>query len=158
MKKDNIWFRIVIAALIVVFLVLFFKNFTIVPKKNANSQKNLKEELIYSYKNSYYVETIVNTLGEEVKPKEEEKILCVQFSVKNAGEKTIFYVSIVEDPAITTEENNVYSPDLSISNEPFGDLGVSEVKEGFLAFRIPKDEKPKTFRIGNYSVDIKNLD
>jgi hypothetical protein len=104
------------------------------------------------------VETIVNTLGEEVKPKEDEKILCVQFSVKNAGEKTIFYVSIVEDPAITTEENNVYSPDLSISNEPFGDLGVGEVKEGFLAFRIPKDEKPKTFRIGNYSVDIKNLD
>lgn len=158
MKKGNIWFRIVIAALIVIFLVLFFKNFSIVPKKTANSQKNLKEELIYSYKNSYYVETIVNTLGEEVKPKEEEKILCVQFSVKNAGEKTIFYVSIVEDPAITTEENNVYSPDLSISNEPFGDLGVGEVKEGFLAFRIPKDEKPKTFRIGNYSVDIKNLD
>lgn len=158
MKKDNIWFRIVIAALIVIFLVLFFKNFSIVPKKTANSQKNLKEELIYSYKNSYYVETIVNTLGEEVKPKEDEKILCVQFSVKNAGEKTIFYVSIVEDPAITTEENNIYSPDLSISNEPFGDLGVGEVKEGFLAFRIPKDEKPKTFRIGNYSVDIKNLD
>lgn len=158
MKKGNIWYNIVIVALIIVFLVLFFNNFSIIPKKNVNNQKNLKEEIVYSCKNSYYVETIFNSLGEEVKPKEDEKILCVQFSVKNAGERTIFYVSIVEDPVIITEANNEYSPDLSISDEPFGDLGVDELKEGFLAFRIPKDEKPKTFKIGNYSVDIKNLD
>lgn len=158
MKKGSFWFKIAITALFVVLLVSFFKNFSIVPKKQINQQKNVKEELIYSYKNSYYAESLVNSIGEEIKPKDDEKFLCINYSVKNVGKKDIFYVSIVEDPKIITEDRNEFSPDLSISKEPFGDLGVSESKEGFLAFRIPKEEKPMTFRIGNYLVDIKDLD
>jgi len=161
MKKEGFWLtapRIAIGVLFVLLLISFFKNFDVTPKREENQQTGVKEELIYSYKNSHYAESLVNSIGLEIKPKEDEKFLCVNYSVKNVGKKDIFYVSIVDDPKVITLEQKEFSPDLSISKEPFGDLRVNESKEGFLSFRIPKDEKPRLFRIGSYSIDIKNLD
>lgn len=159
MKKRNFWLILLIGVLFVIFLVSFFHYFKIVPKVRINQKNGEAEEKVeYSYKKAYYIDSIKNSLDEEIKPKENEIFLCISYSAKNISKKEIFYVSIVDDPKIITEDGEEFSPDLSLSKEPFGDLEAGEIKEGFLTFRIPKNLKPKSFRIGNYSKDIKGLD
>lgn len=158
MKKRKFWLNLFIGILFVIFLISFFHYFKIVPKVNVN-QKNVEaeEKIEYSYKKAYYVDNIRNSLDEEIKPKEDEIFLCITYSAKNISKKVIFYVSIVDDPKIITEDGEEFSPDLSLSKEPFGDLGVRETKEGFLVFRIPKNKKPINFKIGNYEKNIEGL-
>jgi len=156
-KQTPLWISIAIHSLVVLIIISFFVYFDVAPK-TRNIPNNKQENLEYSFKNAYYTEKLNNDLNEEVKPTNEERFLCIEFSVKNLSNKDIFYVSIVEDPKLITTENEELYPDLSLSNEPFGNININRTKEGFLTFRIPFEKYIKTFKIGNFSKDIENLD
>jgi hypothetical protein len=143
--------------LVVLIVIYFFINFDISPKNNKIT--NIKSELIvYSFIKAQYADKLYNDLSEEVKPGNEENFICIYFSVNNKSNRDIFYVSIVEDPKIITTDDKEYYPDLSLSDEPFGNIINNRTKEGFLSFRIPKDKKVKSFKIGNFVKEITNID
>jgi hypothetical protein len=156
-KNIPLLVKIVIHLLVIFIVVYFFTYFNITPKTNKTIS-NKEEVILYAFMKAQYVEKLYNNLGEEVKPKDEEKFLRIYFSVNNKSNRDIFYVSIVEDPKIFTTDNIEYYPDLSISDEPFGNIINNRTKEGFLSFRIPKDKKVKMFKIGNFAKEIKNID
>lgn len=156
-KQTPLWVNIAIHSLVTLIVICFLIYFDVTPK-TKNITNNKQENLEYSFKNAYYAEKLINDLDEEVTPNKEEKFLCIEFSVKNLSNKDIFYVSIVEDPKLVTLDNEELYPELSLSNEPFGNININKSKDGFLTFRIPVDKSIKTFKIGNFLKDIENLD
>ena len=156
-KQTPLWINIVIHSLVVLIIICFFIYFDVTPKTKKLTN-NKQEKLEYSFKNSFYSESLNNDLNEEIKPNKEERFFCIEFSVKNLSNKDIFYVSIVEDPKLITTDNEELYPDLSLSNDPFGNINMNKSKEGFLAFRIPSGKSIKTFKIGNFLKEIGNLD
>jgi hypothetical protein len=126
-----------------------------VPRKKAISNFSAAtENITYKVNRIYKKDSLVNSISETIKPKTDEIFLCVDIDVTNSGDKTVFYVSLVDDPKIETG-TNIYYPDLTLSMDPFGEINPKKTVSGFLVFRIPADEKPTVFKISNL---IKNID
>jgi hypothetical protein len=128
-----------------IFLLLFFFQYQWTPKLPSNNT-NKAEQLKYEFIRLEYPEELKNSLDETVKPEGEQNFVKLFFSVENLGEKAIFYASLIDQPRlIGTEES--YAPDLTLSKEPFGNLGSKHKAEGYLVFVVPLEATLQSFLI-----------
>jgi len=111
------------------------------------------EKIEYKIGQCYSQDSLQNGLSVNTMPSGEESFFCVDLEVINLGQTKVFYVSLIDDPKLITEKAE-YSPDLSLSQEPFGEMIPNQPYRGYLAFRIPKGEKVLRFRIGKSAKNI----
>lgn len=149
------WLSKVLISITYILIILVFFTFyqPILRNHSPISTSASTENIQYKINRFYTKETLVNGLAESVKPTENEIFLCVDLEVTNLGTAKVFFISLVDDPKIETATSKHY-PDLTLSQEPFGEINGKQTLFGFLVFRIPKDEKPLTFRISNLSRNI----
>lgn len=149
------WLSKLLVSLTYIIMILIFFNFYQLTVRNSNSPSipATTDQITYEIGNCYSVGMLKNGLSMDIKPTENEIFFCIDIKVQNQGQSKVFYVSLIDDPKLITDKTE-YSPDLSISQEPFGEIQPKQVSKGFLAFRIQKDEKILQFRIGKI---VKNI-
>lgn len=135
-------------------IIIFFIYYEPIPRrKSVTNIPATTETIEYKIKKYYSKNETINGILETVKPVENEFFFFVEFDVTNNGEKTVFYISLVDDPKVVSNTNTFY-PDLTLSQEPFGDLKPKQTLSGFLVFRIPVGENLLKFKVSNLTKDI----
>ncbi|MBA4318885.1 MAG: hypothetical protein C0412_10830 [Flavobacterium sp.] len=149
------WFsKVLLSMTYVVIIAVFFIYYQPIPRKQQVSNISATTESIrYKINRFYTKELLTNGLKENVKPSLNEIFMCVEIEVTNSGDKKVFFVSLVDDPKIETSKDKYY-PDLTLSQDPFGEINPGQTLSGFLVFRIPADEQLINFRISNLSKKI----
>lgn len=149
------WFsKLLVSIAYMVIILVFFVYYEPVPRKNTVSNISASTETVEYKINRFYLKgETLNGLSETVKPLEDEIFLFVDLEVMNAGDKKLFFISLVDDPKVMTE-SGVFYPDLTLSREPFGEIEPKQTQSGFLVFRIPAGEKLNEFRISDLRSDI----
>jgi hypothetical protein len=146
--------KILLSLTYFVVILVFFMYYQPVPRKKTMSNIPAStENIVYKINRIYTKESLMNGLLETIKPAENEIFLCVDLDVTNTGDKAVFFISLVDDPKIETSLNKYY-PDLTLSQDPFGEINPKETLSGFLVFRIPVNEKPVAFKISNLTKSI----
>jgi hypothetical protein len=146
--------KILLSLSMAIIILVFFIYFQPIPRKQNQANFSVSADMIQYKINQFYTKTsLINGLQEKVEPKENEIFLCVDIEVTNEGDRKLFYVSLIDNPVVETVINKYY-PDLTLSEEPFGDIKPKQTLSGFLVFRIPEDEKPITFKIASLSKKI----
>jgi hypothetical protein len=135
-----------------IFLILFFFQYQWSPKLPSNKLSKI-EQLTYEFINIEYSNELNNSLNEPVQAETEHYFVKLFFSVENIGEKTIFYASLIDQPQLIGDQQN-YAPDLTLSREPFGNLGSKKKAEGYLVFEVPIKEKLHNFIIADQEFSL----
>ena len=125
----------------------------------VNSSRNLdvnylQEPFAYSSISFSSTDAAHSLHGIEVQPGEEEVFLQVNYIVRNPSDSPRFYVSLLDEPRLLNEEGREILPDLTVSQEPFGEFKKQEEKSGFLLFRIPQNFYPQSFVIQGSTYEI----
>lgn len=153
-QKANWFSKILLSLTYVVIILVFFMYYEPVPRKRTVSYQTAStEDIRYNIKRVYKKDSLLNGLMEAVQPSKDEFFLCIDIDVTNEGEKTVFFISLVDDPKVESGRNKYY-PDLTLSQDPFGDIDPKKTVSGYLVFRIPKSEKSGVFRISNQTRNI----
>lgn len=138
--------------LVSIFFVLFFFQYQWSPKP-PSKQPGGNEQLSYEYIKKEYSQQIENSLGELSKADIEFHFVKLFYTVENKGEKSIFYASLLDQPQLIGS-NQKYSPDLTLSREPFGNIGANKKAEGYLVFEVPSEEKLHSFMIAGQEFSL----
>lgn len=138
--------------LVSIFFMLFFFQYQWSPKTPLKQLGKI-EQVSYKYIRTEYSQKIENSLGELSEADIEFHFVKLFYSVENKGEKSIFYASLIDQPQLIGS-NQRYSPDLTMSREPFGNIGAKKKAEGYLVFEVPIKEKLHSFMIADHEFSL----
>ncbi len=144
--------KVCLGILLSAMLLILIANFQIIPRAEAPLEHPL-EIFSYQFHDLNYAYTTINSLKEPLEAEEGFKFAQLDISVTNHSKRTQFYASLIDQPKLYTEHGS-YSPDLTLSRDPFGNLEPQSTTKGYFIFVLPEEEHAVRFLIADQEFDI----
>ncbi len=133
-------------------LIILLLHFQIAPRTQSGETPPL-DIFTYQFLGFHYSPTALNSFNDTFEAEDGFIFAKVEISVINQSKKEQFYVSLVDQPKLYTDQES-YSPDLTLSRDPFGYLDAQSRTKGYFIFIIPKEENAVRFLIADQEFDI----